>query len=144
MWMELFTEDKQEDLNMAISSQNTKLMIGTKTYDIKDFPAILGERSALETTTLSDDAQTYIQGIRQQSESFPFLANYDATVYSEINALTSEQSCTLTFSDGSKFTWSGYVSVSINEGSVDSVLEMTISIVPSTVPVWAKGTTTTG
>ena len=93
MWMELFTEDKQEDLNMAISSQNTKLMIGTETYDIKDFPVILGERSALETTTLSDDAQTYIQGIRQQSETFPFLANYDATVYAEINTLTDEQEC---------------------------------------------------
>ena len=127
---------------MAISSYNTKLKIGTKSYDIKDFPVILGERSALETTTLSDDAQTYIQGIRQQSETFPFLANYDATVYSEINALTGIQECELAFSDGSKFTWEGYVSASINEGSVDSVLEMTISVTPSSVPVWAKGTTT--
>ena len=76
---------------MAISSYNTKLMIGTKTYAIKDFPAILGERSALEITTLSDDAQRYIQGIRQQSESFPFLANYDATIYQELNALSGEQ-----------------------------------------------------
>lgn len=125
---------------MAISSYNTKLKIGTKSYDIKDFPAILGERSALETTTLSDDAQTYIQGIRQQSESFPFLANYDATVYAEINALSGEQECELAFSDGSKFTWNGYVSASINEGSVDSVLEMTISVTPSDVPVWSKGT----
>ena len=126
---------------MAISSYNTKLMIGNKPYDIKDFPAILGERSALEITTLSDDAQRYIQGIRQQSETFPFLANYDATVYSEINALSGEQECSLTFSDGSKFTWEGYVSASINEGSVDAVLEMTISVTPSTVPVWSKGTT---
>lgn len=125
---------------MAISSYNTKLKIGTKSYDIKDFPAILGERSALETTTLSDDAQTYIQGIRQQSESFPFLANYDATIYAEINALSGEQECELAFSDGSKFTWNGYVSASINEGSVDSVLEMTISVTPSDVPVWSKGT----
>lgn len=126
---------------MAISSYNTKLKIGTKSYDIKDFPVILGERSALETTTLSDDAQTYIQGIRQQSETFPFLANYDATIYQEINALSGEQECELAFSDGSKFTWSGYVSASINEGSVDSVLEMTISVTPSTVPVWAKSST---
>lgn len=125
---------------MAISSYNTKLKIGTKSYDIKDFPAILGERSALETTTLSDDAQTYIQGIRQQSESFPFLANYDATIYAEINALSGEQECELAFSDGSKFTWNGYVSASINEGSVDSVLEMTIYVTPSDVPVWSKGT----
>ena len=125
---------------MAISSYNTKLKIGTKEYDIKDFPSILGERSALETTTLSDDAQTYIPGIRQTSESFPFLMNYDATTYSELNALSGDQECELVFGDGSKYTWSGGVSASINEGSVDSVLEMTVSVTPSTVPVWAKGT----
>lgn len=124
---------------MAISSFNTKLMIGTKNYVIKDFPEILGQRSALETTTLSDDAQTFIPGIRQQSENFPFVTNYDATVYAEINALTGEQECKLTFSDGSGFTWNGFVSASINEGSVDSVLEMTIVVVPSDVPVWSKG-----
>lgn len=125
---------------MALSSFNTKLTIGDKDYVIKDFPSILGQRSALETTTLSDDAQTFIQGIRQQIDSFPFLANYDATVYDEINKLTGEQECKLTFSDGSGYSWSGYVSASVNEGSVDAVLEMTINVTPSTVPVWAKGT----
>lgn len=125
---------------MAISSYNTKLKIGSKEYAIKDFPSILGERSALETTTLSDDAQTYIPGIRQTSESFPFLMNYDATTYAEINALSGVQECELSFSDGSKYTWQGGVSASINEGSVDAVLEMTVSITPTTVPVWAKGT----
>lgn len=125
---------------MALSSFNTKLTIGTKDYVIKDFPSILGQRSALETTTLSDDAQTFIQGIRQQSDSFPFLANYDPTVYDEINKLTGEQECKLTFSDGSGYSWNGYVSASVNEGSVDAVLEMTISVTPASVPVWAKAT----
>ena len=127
---------------MAISSKGTVLKIGSKSYDIKDFPVILGERSALEITTLSDDAQRYIQGIRQTGESFPFLANYDATTYAELNALSGEQECELAFSDGSKFTWEGYVSVSINEGSVDAVLEMTISVTPFTVPEWSKGSAT--
>ena len=125
---------------MAISSYNTKLSIGSKSYDIKDFPSILGQRSSLETTTLSDDAQTFIPGIRQQSENFPFLANYDKTVYQEINTLKGDQECKLTFSDGSAYSWTGGVSVSVNEGSVDAVLEMTITITPSTVPVWSAGT----
>ncbi len=122
---------------MAISSFNTKLTIGTKTVDIKDFPSLLGKRSSLETTTLSDDAQTFIAGIRQQSESFDFTANYDPTVYSEINALDGEQECKLTYSDGSGYSWRGAVSASVNEGSVDAVLEMTISVTPATVPEWA-------
>lgn len=127
---------------MSISSYNTKLKYGSTTptteIRIKDFPSLLGKRSALETTTLSDDAQTFIPGIRQQSESFDFLANYDPDVYEEINALTALQKCALEFSDGSGYTWDGYLSVSINEGSVDSVLEMTVSVVPSTVPVWTR------
>lgn len=125
---------------MALSSYNTKLTIGSTEYPIKDFPSILGQRSSLETTTLSDDAQTFIPGIRQQSENFPFLANYDATKYDALNRLTGAQECKLTFGDGSSYTWEGMVSASINEGSVDAVLEMTITVTPVTVPVWANAT----
>lgn len=127
---------------MAISSFGVSLKYGADSAQtpviIKDFPSLLGKRSSLETTTLSDDAQTFIAGIRQQSESFDFMANYDASVYSALNALTEIQKWELAFSDGSKYTWDGTVSVSVNEGSVDSVLEMTISVTPSTVPVWSK------
>lgn len=124
---------------MAMNTYNTKLTIADKEYPIKDFPSILGKRSALETTTLSDDAQTYISGIRQTEESFDFGSNYNAADYEAINALTGDQSCKLTFGDGSSYSWSGSVSASINEGGVDEVLGMTISVTPSTVPVWAKG-----
>ena len=127
---------------MAISSFGVSLKYGAETPTtavvIKDFPSLLGKRSSLETTTLSDDAQTFIAGIRQQSESFDFTANYDPTVYNTLNALTAPQKWSLTFSDGSGYSWTGTASVSVNEGSVDAVLEMTISVTPSTVPVWAN------
>lgn len=127
---------------MAISTFGVKLAYGATTPQtevvIKDFPSLLGKRSSLETTTLADDAQTCIAGIRQQSESFDFTANYDATVYNTLNGLDEAQKWSLTFSDGSKYTWEGTVSVSVNEGSVDAVMEMTISVTPSTVPVWAN------
>ena len=127
---------------MAISSFGVALKYGTENPTtavvIKDFPSLLGKRSSLETTTLSDDAQTFISGIRQQSESFDFTANYDATIYNTLNSLTGAQKWSLTFSDGSGYTWDGTVSVSVNEGSVDAVLEMTISVTPSTVPVWKQ------
>ena len=130
---------------MAISTYGVTLKYGptsaTTEVAIKDFPEILGGRSALETTTLKDDAQTFIPGIRQQPEAFDFTANYDATVMDAINKLTAVQKCELAFSDGSKFTWDGYVSARTNEGSVDAVLEMTVSITPTTVPVFvAKAT----
>ena len=128
---------------MAISTFGVSLKYGESSpqtdVKIKDFPSLLGKRSSLETTTLSDDAQTFIPGIRQQSESFDFVANYDPTVYNTLNGLKGDQSWSLTFSDGSGYTWKGGVSVSVNEGSVDAVLEMTISVTPSTVPVWKQG-----
>lgn len=128
---------------MAISTYGVKLSYGAASPEteipIKDFPSLLGKRSALETTTLSDDAQTFIPGIRQSEESFDFTTNYDPAVYDEINKLTGVQKCKLEFSDKSNYTWDGYLSASVNEGSVDAVIEMTVSITPATVPVWAKG-----
>jgi hypothetical protein len=128
---------------MAISTYGVTLKYGASTATtpvvIKDFPQVLGSRSALETTTLSDDAQTFIPGIRQQSETLDFTANFDATVMSAINALKAVQKCELAFSDGSKYTWDGWVSAAINEGSVDAVVEMTISITPTSVPVFTAG-----
>lgn len=128
---------------MAISTYGVSLKYGAASPEteiiIKDFPSLLGKRNALETTTLADDAQTYIQGIRTQSDSFEFTANYDPAVYAAINELTAIQKCSLTFSDKSGYTWDGYLSASVNEGSVDAVVEMTISIVPATVPVWKQG-----
>ena len=128
---------------MAISTYGVTLKYGTAsattTIKIKDFPQVLGSRSALETTTLSDDAQTFIPGIRQQSETLDFTANFDASEMEAINALTTVQKCELAFSDGSKYTWDGWVSAAINEGSVDAVVEMTVSITPTTVPIFVAG-----
>jgi hypothetical protein len=100
----------------------------------------MAKRAALETTTLSDDAKTYIAGIRETPDSLDFTMNYDATVFAEINALTAVQKCELTFSDGSGFTFDGYLSASNGEGSVNAVAEMTVSVMPATVPVF-KATT---
>ena len=126
---------------MALHTYNTVLKYGatspTTPINIKDFPSILGKRSSVEITDLSDDAQRFIPGIRQQSESFDFLANYDPTVYSTINELDATQKCALIYADGSGYTWEGKISASVNEGSVDGVVEMTISITPESVPVWA-------
>ncbi len=129
-----------------ISTFNTVLKYGAtspdKTVKIKDFPSLLGKRNALEVTDLSDSAQRFIPGIRAQSDSFDFTANYDSTVYGEINELGEDvQKCSLTFSDGSGYAWDGYISASVKEGSVDAVMEMTISIVPCSVPTWSAKTT---
>lgn len=127
---------------MAMTAYNTRLMYGadspTTQITIKDTPVILAKRSSVETTTLSDDARTYIPGIRETSESFDFTCNYDSEVFEALNNLDTAQKCALVYSDGSGYTWDGNISASVKEAAIDAVLEMTVSITPTTEPKWSK------
>ena len=76
---------------MATSSYKTFLMIKRenayeKLVDIKDFPDLGGSPEMLETTTLSDPMQTYIEGIQSQ-DALEFTINYDLATYQQIAAM---------------------------------------------------------
>jgi len=137
---------------MAISTHNAFLMKGTgaspatweKLVDIKDFPDLGGAPEMLETTTLSDGAQTYIPGI-QSLEALEFTANYTKTDYTTLAALAGTDAdyavwfgatetggvITPDGSDG-KFTFKGQLSAFPVGGGVNEVVDMTITIAPST------------
>lgn len=116
-----------------------------KLIDIKQFPDLGGVPEMLETTTLSDKMQTFIAGI-QSLDALTFTANYTKTDYTTLKALEGTQtdfavwfggteastSVTPTGSDG-KFSFTGELSVYVNGGGVNEVVNMTISIAPSTV-----------
>jgi hypothetical protein len=125
---------------MAISTYGTSFKYGStsadKTLPIKSYPEVLAKRAALEVTSLADDARVYIQGIRETPDSLDFTMNYDATVFAEINALDGVQKCELLFSDGSGFTFDGYLSASNSAGEVNAVAEMVVSVMPASVPTF--------
>ncbi len=122
-----------------------------KLVDIKDFPDLGGPPEMLETTTLSDGAQTYIPGI-QSLDSLEFTANYTKDDYSTLKALEGTETefavwfggtvsggtATPTGSDG-KFEFSGQLSVFPVGGGVNEVVDMTITIAPSTVISFSEG-----
>ena len=97
----------------------------------------------LETTTLSDNMQTYIAGI-QSMDGLSFSANYDMTEYQKLKALEgkkesyavwfggTESGGTVT-PDGSngKFAFDGELSVYPVGGGVNEVVGMNITIAPS-------------
>lgn len=129
---------------MALSTIGVTFKYGsdspTTSLDIKSYPdGILAKRAALETTTLASDSKTFIPGLREAADSLDFNMNYDAAVFAEINALTEVQKCALNFSDGSGFTFDAYLSVSVTGGEVNSVVEMTVSAMPASVPVFVTG-----
>ena len=116
----------------------------TKLIDITSFPDLGGAPEMLETTTLSDGAQTYIAGIESR-DAMEFEANYTKEDYTKLKALEGTEGSfsiwmggtvsngvvTPTGTDG-KYDFKGHLSVYINGGSVNEVVKMTVSIAPST------------
>ena len=134
---------------MAISTYKIFLMIKNedtyeKLVDIKDFPDLGGSPEMLETTTLSDKMQTYIPGI-QSIDALEFTANYTKADFTKLKALEGQEkefavwfggdeaggTLTPTGADG-KFTFSGQLSAFPVGGGVNEVVDMTVTIAPST------------
>ena len=115
-----------------------------KLVDIKDFPDLGGAPEMLETTTLSDSMQTYIEGI-MSSDALEFTINYDLETYTTLLGMKgvetdfaiwfggSESGGVVTpTGDEGKFAFKGYLSARVLGKGVNEVKEATISIAPST------------
>lgn len=137
---------------MAISTYKVFLMHKAsdaeeyaKLVDIKEFPDLGGEPEMLETTTLSDKMQTYIAGI-QSLEGLNFTANYTKQDFAKLKKLDGKdekfavwfggtEAGGVVTPDGSegKFSFDGQLSVFPVGGGVNEVVDMSITIAPSTV-----------
>jgi hypothetical protein len=134
---------------MAISTYKSFLMhkkssAYEKLVDIKSFPDLGGAPELLETTTLSDSMTTNILGI-QSLDALEFECNYTKEDYTKLKALEGQEldfavwlggtesgaTVTPTGSDG-KFEFKGQLSVFVNGGGVNEVVNMTVSIAAST------------
>lgn len=116
----------------------------TKLIDIKEFPDLGGDPEMLETTTLSDKMQTYIAGI-QSLDGLSFTANYDLTNFKTLKALEGKNekyavwfggtesggTLTPTGRDG-KFSFDGQLTAYPTGGGVNEVVDIGITIAPST------------
>lgn len=112
---------------------------------IKSYPQLNGEREQIESTDLTDTAQTFVPGV-QSVESMQFTANFTMAAYTSLktNALT-DGYFELDFGGnaGAKATWEGQYDVYVNEGEVNGLIEMTIVVYPSTVVAIAANAATT-
>ena len=136
---------------MARSSYKTFLMYKKasgstyeKLVDIKDFPDLGGAPEMLETTTLSDSMQTFVEGIQSQ-DALEFTINYDLETYTTLTGLKGTETefavwfgatgegkdLTPNGSEG-KFEFKGYLTPRVVGKGVNEVREAIISIAPST------------
>ena len=105
----------------------------TELCKIKTTPQLNGEREQIESTDLTDSAQTFVPGV-QSVENMQFTANFTLEAYTSLktNAMT-QGFFELDFtSAGAKATWEGKYDVYVNETEVNGLIEMTISVYPST------------
>ena len=125
---------------MAISTYGVQLMYKKadayeKLIDIKDFPDLGGAPEMLETTTLSDNMQTYIPGI-QSLDALEFNANYTLEDFKKIKAMegTETEFAVWFGAEGvnGKYEFKGQISAFPTGGGVNEVVGLTISIAPST------------
>ena len=134
---------------MAISTYKVFLMVKesdayTKLVDIKDFPDLGGAPEMLETTTLSDNMQTYIPGI-QSIDALAFTCNYTKEDYTKLKALEgTEKEFAVWFGgedaagtvtpngEHGKFEFKGQLSAYPVGGGVNEVVDMNVTIAPST------------
>jgi len=135
-------------MSQAINTFQVNLMQGTgsgtltwsRLVEIKDFPDLAAAPEPLEKTTLADDQRTYIEGILN-NEQKTFTCNYNATDFDTLNNLKGvEQNVAIWFGasesggvytpDGSmgKFEGKGFISVFVNGGGVNEVVNMTVSL----------------
>ncbi len=134
---------------MAISTQGVTLKWGTsaaslsKVVDIKDFPDLGGAPQMLETTTLSDQIQTYILGI-QGADMMEFTCNYTKTDFQAVVADAGKDLYyALDFGTEGTFEWQGQHNAWVVGAGVNAVTEFKIGIAPSTKPKLKTTTTST-
>ena len=133
---------------MATSTYMTFLMHKNNTsweklLDITEFPDLGGEPELLETTTMSDKMQTYVNGV-QSNDGMQFNANYGLTEYKALKALEGKQeeyavwfggtetaNTPTPTGDQGKFLITGELSVYVTGAGVNEVRGMTITIAPA-------------
>ncbi len=104
-----------------------------KMCKIKSFPALGGAPEQIETTDLEDEVQTFVPGV-QSMDAMEFTANY---TYESFNAVKAKANTPLYYrlklaKNAGVATWQGQHDVFVNEGEVNGLIEMTISVSPST------------
>ena len=107
----------------------------------KSIPAPASAPNTVESTTLEDDTQTFEMGIKT-SDAREITGNLDKEYLQNINALAGKKLDIfhLYGTDGvggvAKYAYVGQATATPNDVSgIDSILEMTVTVIPNTVAV---------
>ena len=145
-------------MHWTSTTQPTSITGAEKVVDIKSYPDLGGAPEQVESTTLSDDVQTFVRGV-QSIDNFDFTANYTKASYKKLKelekkgegewwgvALGADASGAPDGHDGI-IVWKGGLTAYVSGGEVNAVREMHAVFSVATKPTLLedpKSTTETG
>jgi len=109
----------------------------TEVPDLLDFPDMMGSVDKIETTTMKDIQRRYKPGLKDPGDmKFTFLYSGMGTGTNWADLSAAESAGTvkyfaLIFPDGSSFTWSGTVSLSMPGKGIGEALSFVCTILPA-------------
>lgn len=106
--------------------------------NLQEIPSIGGTAEGVEVTTLTDAAHMYINGILDYGSDLAFKFLFETEQFNTLAAAKDEASAwTCTLPDGTKATWTGVHSVSLDGVGVNAPLTYTLSVKPQSEIVFS-------
>ena len=121
---------------MAISTKGTVLKIynGTEAaveVAIKSFPDLGAAPTAIDVTTLKDDVQRFIPGVKTLA-AMEFVANYDKAAFEQLQELEGTAlKYSLEFGNAAKYEVNGTHAVTIAAGALNAAVDMKLTVLPN-------------
>ena len=119
---------------MALLTKGATLKLDTTIIQgVKSMGEISESTNKIEVTTLADEAQKFINGIKSYGDEISFTCVYDKAEYLKVRAMqnNAEHAVEIKYADGLTITFQAYVSTTLSGVEVDAAHEFTIGLTPA-------------
>ena len=119
---------------MALLTKGAQLKLDTTIIQgVKSMGEISETTNKIEVTTLADEAQKFINGIKSYGDEISFTCVYDKAEYLKVRAMQNDaqHAVEIKYADGLTITFQAYVSTTLSGVEVDAAHEFTIGLTPA-------------
>lgn len=127
---------------MALLTKGAQLKLDSFVIaGVKSMGEITESTNKIDVTTLADEAQKFINGIKSYGDAISFTCVYDKTEYLKVRALQDDEEHTveIKYADGLTITFKAYVATTLSGVEVDAAHEFTIELTPAGAITIADG-----
>lgn len=121
-------------MQMALLTKGAQLKLDTTIIQgVKSMGEISETTNKIEVTTLADEAQKFINGIKSYGDEISFTCVYDKAEYLKVRAMQNDaqHAVEIKYADGLTITFQAYVSTTLSGVEVDAAHEFTIGLTPA-------------